>query len=181
MSYVFVLVLMNRFIISSLLLFSAVFMITDAQNDTTTLARNGDMSPVFKCVTIDGKIFDLSKLRDKIVMLNFFTTWCPPCNQELPALQENIWKKYRDNEEFVLLVIGREHNNDVVAEFVAEKRFVMPFAADPDRAVYSLFATQYIPRNVIIDRGGKIIFQNRGYTSREFKMIEELLAEKLKK
>jgi hypothetical protein len=55
----------------------------------------------------------------------------------------------------------------------------MPFAADPGRSVYKLFATQYIPRNVLIGRNGRVVFQNRGYTAEEFKQIEELIAKEL--
>jgi hypothetical protein len=56
----------------------------------------------------------------------------------------------------------------------------MPFAPDQNREVYGLYATQFIPRNVIIGKDGKIIFQSMGYTPEEFRKIEVLLAEKLK-
>jgi peroxiredoxin len=164
----------------TLLISIGFIMITDAQTDTTTLLNNGDMVPSFKCKTIDGKSFDTDKLRGKIVMINFFATWCPPCNLELPVLQSGIWDKYKNNTSFVLIIIGREHSEKEVADFVKSKNFTMPFAADPDRSIYKLFATQYIPRNVIIDRDGKIIYQNRSYTKEEFEGIEKLIEEKLK-
>lgn len=155
-------------------------MITDALTDSTTLTRVGDKAPVFICKTIDGKIVDLSQMNGKVILINFFATWCPPCNKELPDLEENIWKRYKDNSSFVLLVIGREHDEKVVSDFVSSRKFLMPFVADPDRSIYKLFATQYIPRNVLIDKEGKIIFQNRGYTKQEFQTIENLIAENLK-
>lgn len=155
-------------------------MITDAQTDTTTLLKNGDLVPSFSCKTIDGKTIDISKLRGKVIMINFFATWCPPCNLELPALQSEIWDKYKNNSEFVLIILGREHTEKEVADFVKSKNFTMPFAADPDRGIYKLFATQYIPRNVIVDRDGRIIYQNRNYVKEEFEGIVKLIAEKLK-
>jgi peroxiredoxin len=155
-------------------------MITDAQTDSTTLLSNGDAAPFFTCKTIDGKIIDISKLKGKVIMINFFATWCPPCNLELPALQTDIWDKYKNNPSFVLIILGREHNEKEVSDYVKNKNFTMPFAPDPDRNIYKLFATSYIPRNVIIDRDGRIIFQNRGYTKEEFGDIEKLLSEKLK-
>jgi len=155
-------------------------MITDAQTDTTTLLKNGDMVPSFRCKMIDGKTIDTDKLRGKVIMINFFATWCPPCNLELPVLQSDIWNKYRNNPSFVLIILGREHSEKEVADFVKSKNFTMPFAADPDRNIYKLFATQYIPRNVIIDTDGRIIYQNRGYTKEEFDEIEKLIALKLK-
>jgi peroxiredoxin len=167
-------------IVLSLLISIGFIMITDAQTDTTTLLKNGDMVPSFKCRTIDGKTIDISKLRGKVIMINFFATWCPPCNLELPVLQSDIWDKYKNNPSFVLIILGREHNEKEVTEFVKSKNFTMPFAADPDRNIYKLFATQYIPRNIIVDRDGRVIYQNRGYTKEEFDEIEKLIAEKLK-
>ena len=154
-------------------------MITDAQTDTTTLVSKGDKPPIFRCTTIEGKVFDLSLLEGKVILINFFATWCPPCNLELPALQKNIWDKYRSDPNFALIILGREHNDKEVTDFVRSKGYTMPFAADPARSVYKLFATQYIPRNVLIGRNGIVVFQNRGYTAEEFKQIEELIAKEL--
>ena len=95
-------------------------------------------------------------------------------------LQKYIWEVYNDYEDFILLVIGREHNSKVIEGFIAEKGYKMPFVPDPDRKIYNLFATQYIPRNVVIDRAGTVVFQNRSYSARELKIIEDLLEEKLK-
>lgn len=169
---------MKRFLITVLISYTAL-MITDAQNDTTTLTRLGDAAPVFTCSTTEGLLFDSSNLKGKIVMINFFATWCPPCNLELPELQERIWNRYKNNDRFILLVVGREHTGKAVSDFKAEKGYNMHFVADPEREIYSLFATQYIPRNVIIDHTGSIVFQNRGYTEQEFKMIEDIISEKL--
>jgi peroxiredoxin len=159
---------------------SFTILITYAQQDTTTFTKVGDNAPLFTCKTIDGNTIDISKLQGKIIMINFFATWCGPCNSELPVLQNNIWEKYRNNKDFVLIILGREHNEKEVRDFVAKKNFTMPFAPDSGRAIFKMYASQFIPRNVIIDKNGKIIFQSIGYTEEEFKKIETLLAEKLR-
>lgn len=151
-----------------------------AQTDSASLTRIGDQAPVFSCKTIDGKTIDLSKLQGKIVMINFFATWCGPCNLELPVLQKNIWNKYKDNPNFVLIIIGREHSEKEVMLFAAKKKFTMPFAPDPDRGIFKLYATQNIPRNIIIGKDGKIIYQSSGYSVSEFKELEDFLAAKMK-
>jgi thiol-disulfide isomerase/thioredoxin len=156
-------------------------MITDAQTDSTTLVSTGSLSPSFECTTNCGKEINISAMRGKIIMINFFAIWCPPCKLELPVLQKYIWERYRDYDDFMLLIIGREHNNYDIDDFVTEKRYKMTFVADPNRKIYNLFATQYIPRNVVIDKDGKVIFQNRSYSAKELKIIEDLLEEKLKK
>ena len=170
---------MKKELISLFACFTAIT-ISSAQSDTSTLTRIGDIAPVFTCKTIDGKTIDISKMQGKIVMINFFATWCGPCNLELPVLQENIWNKYKNDPNFELIILGRQHSETEVRNFVISKKFTMPFVPDPDRKIFSLFATQNIPRNVIIGKDGKIIFQSMGYTPEEFSKIEDLLAEKLK-
>lgn len=170
---------MNRVLFASVTLF-AISLIASAQTDTTTLTKVGDKAPSFSCKTTDSQAFDLAKQKGKIVMINFFATWCGPCNSELPVLQKNIWEKYRDNKSFSLIILGREHTAEEVSAFVKTKGFTMPFAPDPGREIFKLYATQSIPRNVIVGKDGKIIFQSIGYTEEEFRKIEDVLAKEIK-
>jgi len=147
--------------------------------DATTYTRVGDKAPAFKCATLDGKVIDIKALRGKVILINFFATWCPPCNQELPVLQTKVYEKYKDNESFVLIILGREHSEEELREWVAKKGFIMPFAADPERKIYSLYAKETIPRNVIIDRAGNVAYQSIGYTPEEFALLEKKLSELL--
>jgi len=156
-----------------------VMLILNGQTDSTTLTKIGDIAPAFRCRTIDGKSIEISKLKGKVIMVNFFATWCPPCNLELPVLQKKIWDKYRNNPDFVLIILGREHTEADVRAFVTKKNFTMPFAPDPKREIFNLYATQNIPRNVIIGKDGKILFQATGFSEEEFSKIEKLIAEKL--
>jgi peroxiredoxin len=159
---------MKKFLVSfSLALTTAI--IINGQSDTTTYTRPGEMAPTFVCRTIDGKTIDISKLRGKLIMINFFATWCPPCNLELPVLQKEIWDKYKDNPDFVLIILGREHSEQEVRDFVTKKQFTMPFAPDPKREIFKLYASQNIPRNVIIGRDGKILFQALDIPKRSLK------------
>ncbi|HAM09133.1 MAG: hypothetical protein A2X05_02565 [Bacteroidetes bacterium GWE2_41_25] len=151
-----------------------------SQSDSTTLTKTGDMAPAFKCRTIDGKSLDISKLKGKVIMLNFFATWCPPCNLELPVLQKKIWEKHGTDPDFVLIILGREHSEKEIRDFVTKKNFTMPFAPDPKREVFSLYATQNIPRNVIIGKDGRILYQSTGFSEEQFTIIEELVSEQLR-
>jgi len=165
----------------SLLACFAVITIAAAQTENTTLTRIGDVAPIFICKTIDGKTIDIRKLHGKIIMINFFATWCGPCKLELPVLQKNIWNKYKDNSNFALIIIGREHDDQVIRDFVTNNKFTMPFAADPERQIFKLYAIQNIPRNVIIGKDGRIIYQSMGYSEEDFKKLEDFLAVKVKK
>jgi peroxiredoxin len=161
--------------------FLTLNLLSYSQSDTTTLTKVGDMAPSFKCKTIDGKSLDISRLKGKVIMVNFFATWCPPCNLELPVLQKKVWEKYRNNPDFVLIILGREHSETEVRDFVAKKNLTMPFAADPKREIFSRYATQNIPRNVLIGKDGRILYQASGFSEEEFSKIEELIADKLNK
>ena len=157
------------------------FVVVSAQEEETTLVKAGEKAPLFTCKTIDGKTIDLAKLKGKVIMINFFATWCGPCNQELPVLQKNIWEKYRNNPDFVLIVLGREHTEQEVIDFAKKKNLDLPFAPDVERKIFSLYAKSSIPRNVIIDKKGVIVLHEIGYTPEAFQEIEDMLAGMLKK
>ncbi len=118
-------------------------------------------------------------LKGKVVMINFFATWCPPCRKELPHVQKDIWEKNKGDKDFVLLIVGREHSQQEITAFVKDQGFKMPFYPDEGRKVYSLFAKQTIPRNYIIDRNGKVIFAESGFSEDSFKKIIDILEQQL--
>ena len=171
--------------IYKILAFSAAMLLTmvaaSGQQESSDLVKVGDAALQFTCKTLDGKTIETGRLSGKIVLINFFATWCGPCNQELPVLQKNVWDKYKNNPDFVLIILGREHSEKEVRDFVTTKKFTMPFAPDPKREIFSKYASQSIPRNVIIGRDGKIIFQSIGYTPEEFKTLESFLEKALAK
>ena len=138
--------------------------LTDPQ---TTLTKIGMAAPPIHLKTIDGKDFDLKDVRGKVVLLNFFATWCGPCMAEMPHLQDEIWDKFKD-KKFAMIAIDREEAEDVVKAFQATHQFGFSIACDPKREVYSKFATQYIPRNFLINPDGVIVFQSMGYSQTEF-------------
>lgn len=151
-----------------------------AQEESSTLNKVGDKAPAFKCTTLDGKLIDSKELKGKVIWVNFFATWCPPCRKELPVLQENVYKRYKDNKDFVLVVLGREEDAEKLRKFAKDNNFDLPFASDMDREIFGLYAKESIPRNVIIDKEGKISIQSIGYKDQEFKKMEEHVAGLLK-
>jgi peroxiredoxin len=144
----------------------------------STLTKEGEMAPKFSVTTIDGKIFTNKSLKGKVILLNFFATWCGPCMAELPEVEEKIWQKYKD-EGLIVLAVGREHSIKELAEFNGKKNFTFHIAQDPKRKNYARFATQYIPRTYLIDRDGTIVYQSIGYTKKEFQKLIEKIQEVL--
>lgn len=147
--------------------------------DTTTLTKVGQAVPNFTVTTLDGNVVKIADLKGKVVLINFFATWCGPCMGEMPHVEKEIWQQLK-SQKLVVLAIGREHSKDELIKFNKEKGFTFLLAPDPKREVYSLFAKQFIPRNYVIGKDGKIIFQSMGYAAEEFRKMVELIKAQLK-
>jgi peroxiredoxin len=145
--------------------------------DTTTLTKVGQPVPKFTVTTLDGKAINIAEMKGKVVLINFFATWCGPCMGEMPHVEKEIWRKLK-NENLVVLAIGREHSKEELVKFNKEKGFTFLIAPDPKREVYDLFAKQFIPRNYVVGKDGRIVFQSIGYSEEEFgKMIQLIKAQ----
>ncbi|MGQ1788370.1 TlpA family protein disulfide reductase [Saccharicrinis sp. GN24d3] len=145
--------------------------------DVASLVKAGDLMPAFNLKSADENISS-SDLKGKVVLINFFATWCPPCIKELPYVKKEIADKYKNRKDFKLLVVGREHTQAEMDKFKAEK-FDLPFYPDKDRAMYGKFAMNTIPRNYVIDKSGKIIYASTGFSIEEFEKMLDLLKREL--
>ncbi|MDE5423486.1 TlpA family protein disulfide reductase [Ancylomarina sp. DW003] len=141
--------------------------------------KEGQKAPNFTVKTLDGKEFKLSDMKGKVVLVNFFATWCGPCMKELPELEKQLWPRFK-NENFELISIGREHTRAELKKFQAKKKFSFPIAADPQRHIYGRYAEKFIPRNYIIDKTGKIIFQAQGFSQKELDKMMSIIEKALK-
>src|SRR5208282_5264619 len=83
------------------------------EEEVTTLTRIGQAAPEIRVTTLDGKNFDLKEAKGKVVLINFFATWCGPCMAEMPHLQNQIWSRFKD-KNFVVVAIDREEAEPVV-------------------------------------------------------------------
>jgi peroxiredoxin len=162
-----------------LLVLSAPFL-SRAQQTDTTHTKVGDPAPTFNFYLDKEKIANLADYKGKIVVLDFWATWCPPCRLELPRVQKEIWEKYKDNPKFALFAFDRAEGWDKTLPFKAQNHYTFPMLPDADRKIYSLYATQYIPRTVVIGEDGRIIYQSMGYLEKDFNELLALLASHLK-
>lgn len=141
--------------------------------------KKGDAMPAFE---LDSKVYGKVKpadLKGKVVLVSLFATWCGPCQLELAEVQSTLWPKYKDNKNFTMLVIGREHTDEQLTKYNERKKFTFPLYPDPKREVFSKFAEKSIPRAYLFGKDGKLIYSSIGYTKEEFqhllKAIEDAL------
>lgn len=167
---------MKKYALFFALLISAITLKAQAPaEDKSTLTKVGQQTPAFEFYTDKDKTATIDSYKGKIVLLNFFATWCPPCRLELPRVQKEIWEKYKDNPKFALFVFGREQGWDKVLPFKETNNYTFPILPDEGRKIFSLFATQSIPRNVVLDENGKIIYQSIGYSEKDFAELLKVL------
>ena len=132
-----------------------------------TLVKVGDDVPEFVVEMFDGQKINIKDLKGKIVLINFWATWCPPCRKEFTRLQKDIVDRF-EGKDFVLLPVSIDDGEEAVREFMRKNGYEFPVAFDGDKKLYGMFAEKYVPRNFIIGKDGKIAFQTVGYTPDEF-------------
>ncbi len=120
--------------------------VTDDQT-VTEFVKTGDKLPSFSVEVTDGKqqyTFSTDRLTGETVIV-FFNTSCSDCVRELPVLND-YYLHHRDDEGFQMVAISREEGQESVAAYWRQNGLQIPYSAQTDRRIYSLFATSIIPR-----------------------------------
>lgn len=109
----------------------------------------------FTLTDINGKSHTLSAYKDKIVMLNFWASWCPPCREEMPSMQKmyDNW----DKNKFILLAVNVDEGREKVKEFAKKNSYTFPILIDSDRMVSKKYEVSGIPTTYLIDEKGRIL------------------------
>jgi peroxiredoxin len=134
-------------------------------------------APDFTLRTMNGPNLRLAEQRGRVVMVNFWATWCGPCRQEMPQL-DRLYQKYKSSG-FVLLGVNVDEDVRKATDVAAKLGVTFPVLLDTDKAVSKLYDLSTMPSTVIIDRDGKVRYLHRGYLAgyedNYDKQIRELL------
>jgi len=126
----------------------------------------------FTLTDLHGQAWHLKDLHGKVVLVNFWATWCPPCRKEMPDLQA-LYDKYKD-QGFVVLSISDEEQAKV-APFIADRKITYPVLLDPGRKVNEEFIVEGIPKSFVYDREGKLVAQSIDMRTRN--QFQQMLAQ----
>ena len=132
-------------------------------------------APEFTLASRAGGQLSLSGLRGQVVMINFWASWCGPCRQEFPALDE-MYRKYKPMG-FTLVGINVESEKSDAERFLGQQRVSFPILFDPDNKVSCSYGVRAMPTTVLVDRQGRLRWQHMAYKpGDEAKYIEQIRA-----
>jgi len=126
----------------------------------------------FTLADLQGKFWHLRELKGKVVLVNFWATWRPPCRKEMPDL-DALYLRFKDHG-FVVLSISDEEAAKV-APFITERKISYPVLLDPGRKVNQAFVVEGIPKSFVYDREGKLVAQSIDMRTRS--QFQQMLAQ----
>ncbi len=133
----------------------------------------------FSVMDESGKRFSTADAKGKVVFINFWASWCPPCRAEFPSIQQ-FYTKYQNNPNLIFLTVNLDDDVQLGKNYLANENFSIPFLTSGSSIPEEVFNGS-LPTTVILDKEGKIRMHHKGVadysTSRFFKQIDELLAE----
>ena len=151
-----------RYIVTSLLLCVAPSFVAaqEDQQPTIRFVRNPDPAPDFKLAGIDGKPVTLADSRGKVILLNFWATWCGPCRAEIPDLIE-LQNKYKDHLQILGLVVD-DDDPDTIKKFVGKFHINYPVALATDDLRLEYGGIPALPTSFVLDAEGRVVQKHEG-------------------
>ncbi|MBC7330544.1 TlpA family protein disulfide reductase [bacterium] len=137
----------------------------------------GKQATDFSLKALDGKLYKLSDLKGKVVLIDFWATWCPPCREELPII-EKLHQEFKD-KNLVVLGISNE-DRDTIADFLRNNPLTFPILVDEKGNVGKSYKVVAIPRLLLIDKTGKIRKDILGYKPQNEDILREMIEGLLK-
>ena len=129
----------------------------------------GDRAPDFEVVTDKGRTVSVKNFGGKLLVLNFWATWCPPCIEEIPSL--NAFQTEMASKGVVVLGVSVDTNQEVYQRFLKTRGLAFQTSRDPEAAISYSYGTVQYPETYIIDRSGRVIekiISNQNWMDPEF-------------
>jgi peroxiredoxin len=142
-------------------------------------AAQGELAPDFTFKDQAGKQYSLADFRGKVVLVNFWATWCPPCREEMPSMEQ--LQRRMAQRPFAILGLSVDDSWEPVNRFMKENGVTLPVYVDFDKKISTLYGSFKYPETYIVDKKGKVAYKVVGGTdwmsSEMLKFLEVLVAE----
>jgi peroxiredoxin len=132
-----------------------------ANTDAASPVAAGKLAPDFTLTDLDGRPHSLTGLRGKIVFLNLWATWCPPCRAEMPSIQQ-LYSDFQNNHDFVVLAVSEDSDAKPVPGYVHQNHLTFPVLLDPRNLVGEAYDVSGLPESFVIGRDGRIVAHHVG-------------------
>ena len=164
-------------IVLTLLLLSGCDNSTSEQPLQTGSSEN-KVAKNFTLKNVQGEAVSLSQYRGKVVILNFWATWCPPCREEMPSM-ERLYQKYKGQDLVMLAVNVDDNSKQAVSKFLKRTPYSFPILLDRDSKVQNVYGVFRFPESFIIDRNGVVVTKIVGgrdwMSTAIFKLLDALI------
>ncbi|HEX5084501.1 MAG TPA: TlpA disulfide reductase family protein [Blastocatellia bacterium] len=117
----------------------------------------------FTLTRLDGSPFKLGDYRGKVIVMNFWATWCGPCLTEMPLFEKTM-AKYKEDKDVFFLAISTDEDRELVAPYLKRYKYTFPIVYD--EYLNDLFGISSIPTTIILDRNGQVSFRQAGFNPR---------------
>lgn len=145
-------------VVAVVLIAALAYPVWDAVRERVVVV--GDRAPGFRVRTDDGREISRDNFGGKVLVLNFWATWCPPCVEEMPSLE--AMARQMQPKGVVVLGVSVDTNTKVYERFLKTARVSFPTARDPEANISAEYGTFKYPETYIIDRSGKVIQKHIG-------------------
>jgi peroxiredoxin len=157
----------RTWLILGVVVLGGILLLTLTRSQTPTVR----VAPDFLLPDLNGQVVHLSQLKGKVVMLNVWTTWCPPCRQEMPTM-EALYRRLK-GADFVMLAVSQDvDGKNTVLPYLQEGGFTFPVLLDVRGEVGRKYGVTGYPETFIIDRQGNVVYHHIGYNDWSLPVVE---------
>jgi cytochrome c biogenesis protein CcmG/thiol:disulfide interchange protein DsbE len=133
--------------------------------------KRGEPAPAFSLTTFEGELIGAEEMAGKVVLVNFWASWCKPCEQEAEALQE-AWQIYQDRGDVLFLGVDYVDTEDEALAYLEKYGITYPNGPDLGTNIYYAFRARGVPETFVINKLGEIAFVKIG----PFESLEEIIS-----
>lgn len=130
-------------------------------------------APEFSGKNLNGESIDLSKLKGKVILLNFWASWCGPCVAEMPSLER--LSNSVDSDDIIVVAINVGESSEVVSKFIDKGKYTFTVIPDSKKEIATKYAIRSIPSTYIIDKDGMIVASKLGSQEWDSQSVIDIL------